>query len=248
MIELDTAFADAYDVMIDWTKRLEHERPFFEQLLQQQPIWRVLDVGAATGHHSRLFAALGAKVIGLDPNPAMLRRARELTRGVNPHFIEGGFDGIPQLKHQFDLITALGNTLAYVRDTADLTGALQAIHDALTPSGCVCLQVINYNKLQADGTCWLHLLSRQAEGCQYLFLREHRLLREDRSEFTIITLMHDAGWRQHVERSVHLPLTCSLLESTLRQVGFTQLACYGDYAYSPFDPQTSPALIVTAAG
>ena len=79
-----------------------------------------------------------------------------------------------------------------------------------------------------------------------MFLREHHLV-ADRAEFTLITLIHDGEWQQHVERSVHLPLTSSLLETALRQAGFTQIVRYGNYDETPFDPLTAPALIIVAA-
>ncbi len=237
--------ADSYDIMIDWPERIARERPFFEALFRQTTIWQVLDVGAATGHHSRLFAELGAKVIGLDPSASMLQRARALTPGVNPFFVEGGFESIPRLKHQFDLITVLGNTLAHARDLPRLQQAAQAMYDALAPAGQLCLQVINYDKLLATGSHWMPPLSRHVDDHDYLFLREHRVVK-DHVEFTLITVTHDSEWRQHVERCLHLPLPRRLLETTLQQAGFTRLECYGDYQCTPFDPDTAGALIVVA--
>jgi SAM-dependent methyltransferase len=40
---------------------------------------RVLDVGCATGALSRAFAARGARVLGVDLNPSLVKRAREAT-------------------------------------------------------------------------------------------------------------------------------------------------------------------------
>ncbi len=242
MIDRYAAIADTYDIMIDWTARIARERPFFARFFQQANVWRVLDVGSATGHHSRLFAELGAKVIGLDASPVMVRRARELTPGVNPHFVEGEFTTIPQLKRQFDLITVLGNTLAHLHDKDDLRQALQAMYDALSPAGHLCLQLINYDKLLETGSCRLPLLQRQVEGRDYLFLREHRLL-DTYAEFTINILVRNGDWHQQIERSEHLPITSSLLEAVMKEVGFSEVTLYGDYERTPFNPADSGALI-----
>ena len=237
--------ADSYDIMIDWPARLARERPFFERLFQEAEIWRVLDIGAATGHHSRMFAEFGAKVIGIDPSAAMLARARALTPGVNPHFLEGGFADIHKLARQFDLITILGNTLSHVGDVAGLSQAVQAMYDALSAHGHLCIQVINYDSLKEVGSRWLPLVNRHSDDREYLFLREHRIV-GDSAEFTIVTLTKRDEWQQTAERNRHVPLTSEVLSSVLKDAGFSQVALYGDYEQAPFDPATSASLIVLA--
>lgn len=246
MIDTYASIADNYDIMIDWPERLARERPFFERFFREAEVWRVLDIGSATGHHSRMFAELGAKVIGLDPSPAMLIRARELTPGVNPHFVEGSFADIPRLARQFDLITVLGNTLSHVGDAAGLAETLSAIYNALSPNGHLCIQVINYDNLQQTGSRWLPLVSREVDGHEYLFMREHRI-QDAHAEFTIITLIRNETWHQQVERNIHLPLTSSVLRNALTTAGFAHIDFYGDYERTPFDPASSPTLIVVAA-
>jgi len=245
MLDSYATVADNYDIMIDWSARMAHERPFFERFFQEAQVWRVLDIGSATGHHSRMFAELGAKVIGLEPSQAMLMKARELTPGVNPHFVEGDFGHVPQLKRQFDLITVLGNTLAHVKDADELQQAVQAMHNALSPNGHLCIQVINYDCLLAVGSQWLPLISRQVDGKEYLFLREHRLQGVS-AEFTMITLINNEVWQQQVERSSHLALTSDVLKLALKQAGFKKISLYGDYARKSFDPGKSSSLIVVA--
>ena len=237
--------AETYDFMIDWPSRLARERPFFGALLPSWADSRVLDVGCGTGHHCGLFAALGAQVIGLEPSAAMLARARALFPGDNPRFIEGVFSDITSLPGPFDLITVLGNTLAYAVDAEELTAILRAMREQLTPRGRLCIQVVNYDSLPAEASRRLPLIHRQAGDKEYLFLREYRRMGEQ-VEFTLITLCHEAAWRQTNERSLHLAITGALLCDGLHSAGFTDVALYGDYQRADYNPTSSPSLIAVA--
>jgi len=236
------AIAETYDIMVDWPARLARERPFFAELFTEPPIRRALDVGCGTGHHTRLFTELGAEAIGIDPSTPMIERARALTTGRNPQFIEGGFADIPALDGKFDLIAILGNTLAYVVDADELMQTLSHIRRALTPGGKLCIQTVNYDSLLANGPRWLPLINRQVDGREYLFLREYRPL-EQHVEFSLITLTRDGQWRQAVERSIHFPITAHTLRRALEAAGFAHYTLYGNYQREAYDPTTSPNLV-----
>ena len=239
------AMANTYDIMVDWPARLARERPFFAALFRASHIERALDIGCATGQHARLFAELGAQTVGIDPSAPMLTTARAAVMDDNPRFVLGGFAELPKLDTEFDFVSILGNTLAHVRNARGLATALHHVAALLTPGGRLCIQVINYDSLPSAGSRWLPLVSRQRDGKEYLFLREHRLLR-GKAEFTLITLTRDDAWQQHTERTTHLPLTADTLRNALHRAGFTQLDFYGNFQRDPFAPATSPSLIVMA--
>lgn len=248
MVDPYDSIAQHYDVMIDWSARIARERPFFAELMSAKPHGRVLDIGCATGHHSRLFAELGWSVTGIDPSEPMLERARALTTGDNPRFLSGGFSAIPGLRERFDLITVVGNTLAHVDDRRGLLDALRNMHHALMPGGRICIQVINYDRLQTMGTHWLPLVHREQDAQEFLFLREHRA-QGKKAEFNLITLVRRGeSWEQTVEHDTHLALTSEVLIHGLQQAGFRKFDLYGDYQRTPFDPITSPGLVAVTAG
>ncbi|MHB9107824.1 MAG: class I SAM-dependent methyltransferase [Armatimonadota bacterium] len=240
--------ADNYDIMIDWPARLARERPFFAALFAENAVKRVLDVGCGTGHHSRMFAELGAQVTGMDPSAPMLARAEALTTGNNPRFVPGGFAEIPQLDGRFDFIAVLGNTLAHVKDERRLAETLVNMRGVLTPGSLLCIQLINYDSLQAEESRWLPLINRRVDDREYIFLREHRAL-DGRAEFTIITLIRSGEeWIRQVERDQHLALTSGILGPALENAGFGQITLLGSYAGEPFESLTSPSMIVLAEG
>ncbi|MHB9130916.1 MAG: class I SAM-dependent methyltransferase [Armatimonadota bacterium] len=237
--------AEHYDIMIDWPARLARERNFFEPLFAGGEIHRVLDIGCGTGFHSRLFADLGAEVIGVDPSRPMLERARELTHGENPLFVEGSFSSIPQFSGPFDLVTILGNTLSYVHDSRELQRTLRDICKVLAPGGRLLIQTVNYDSLLAQGSRWLPLINRKVEGREYLFLREYRVIAKY-AEFTLVTLISDDEWTRSVERSIHYPITGQRLHYALLRSGFHDVTLSGDFEFAPYDPISSPSLIALA--
>ena len=239
--------AENYDIMVDWQARLARERPFFAAIFREYGVKSVLDVGCATGHHSRLFAELSASVLGLDPSAPMIERARSLTPGDNPRFMLGGFEDIPSLIERFDLITVLGNTLAHVETAAGLARVLADMRGAINTDGRLCIQLINYDSLMVAGSRWLPLAHRQVGDREYLFLREHRYL-GGKAEFTIITLIKDGTWSRQVERYGHLPLPAAVLQAALHEAGFGHIALYGSYNRESFALDDSPSLIIVAGG
>ncbi|HEY3379740.1 MAG TPA: class I SAM-dependent methyltransferase [Armatimonadota bacterium] len=238
--------AETYDIMIDWPARLARERPFVVGLFAERKIARVLDVGCGTGHHSRLFAELGAAVVGLDPSLAMLQRARALTEGSNPQFVLGGFsDFASVVTDTYDLIVVLGNTLAYAKDADDLTAILRQLRQALAPAGRLCLQVVNYDGVLHEASRWLPLVHKHRDGREYLFLREYRRMGAQ-VEFTLTTLTREGEWQRATERSLHYAITGEALSDALTRAGFVDFTLYGDYARTPYDPATSPSLVALA--
>ncbi|MHB9025201.1 MAG: class I SAM-dependent methyltransferase [Armatimonadota bacterium] len=235
--------AEHYDLMIDWPARLARERPFYAALFGEGQVRRILDVGCGTGQHTRMFAELGAEAIGLDPSEAMVLYARSQTPGDNPRFVLGGFAEIPDQPGPFDLIAILGNSLAYVRDAADLQVTMTACASALAPGGRLVIQTQNYDSL-GDGR-WLPLVARKVGEREFIFLREYRPMGE-RVEFTLITLRRDGEWVRFVERSTHYPIHGEALAAALRLAGFARVNLYGDFSKTPYDPAASPGLLAVA--
>lgn len=74
---------------------------------------RLLDVGCGTGHFSRRFQAVGLRVTGLDPDPAMLDFARAQTGGG--HYLQGYSERLPFADGEFDYAAAI-TSLCFVKD------------------------------------------------------------------------------------------------------------------------------------
>ncbi len=93
------ALTPLYDPVIRWTMR---EDTFRERLVRHAGVragHRVLDLGCGTGSLAvRLAqAAPGAEVVGIDPDPEVLRRAagKAARAGVDVRFEEGSAESLP---------------------------------------------------------------------------------------------------------------------------------------------------------
>lgn len=100
----------AYDTVVRWTTR---ERTVKQALLAASHLdtaQRLLDVGCGTGTFAiaakRRYPQLD--VVGVDPDPTVLRRAREKARRarVDVTFLDGSATALPAPDHSFDRVTS----------------------------------------------------------------------------------------------------------------------------------------------
>jgi malonyl-CoA O-methyltransferase len=94
---------------------------------------RVLDVGCGTGRHAVRLAAQGASVIGLDPTPEMLDRARAKARtlGADVDLRAGGLESLEESLGEFDLVLCC-LVLSHVEDLGD---AMRRLAERVRPGG-----------------------------------------------------------------------------------------------------------------
>ena len=113
-------------------------------LAEEEVIWplignlrgrRVLDVGCGTGRHAVRMAQQGALVVGSEPTPALLRRARAKAEesGVTVTWRTDTIDALPPDLGPFDLVLCC-LVLSHVRDIA---GAVAGLSAQLRPGGAL---------------------------------------------------------------------------------------------------------------
>lgn len=96
----------------------------------------VLDVGCGPGSLVRRFAAMGLRAVGVDHDPAMIERARQLARGLaGVEFQTGDVARLPFPPASFDIVTA-ANIIFFLDDP--LTG-VQGLAAACRPGGIVAM-------------------------------------------------------------------------------------------------------------
>jgi ubiquinone/menaquinone biosynthesis C-methylase UbiE len=93
---------------------------------------RLVDIGCGPGNAARAAARRGARVIGVDPSPVMLRLARAATRDLpNLSWSPGGAEALPVTN---DWATAAWS-LRTVHHWKDVTAGLAELRRVLAPSG-----------------------------------------------------------------------------------------------------------------
>ncbi|MCC5479911.1 class I SAM-dependent methyltransferase [Streptomyces barringtoniae] len=87
----------------------DHNAHYHRWLLRQLPrrFGRALDVGCGSGDLARLLAGRGERVLGVDADPEILRRARELTDAAAPvtYTLASAPDGLPP--GPYDVVTCV---------------------------------------------------------------------------------------------------------------------------------------------
>jgi ubiquinone/menaquinone biosynthesis C-methylase UbiE len=121
-----------YNRAIDWEQRLA-----LDPWIQVEPGSRVLDVGCGVGRWSRMLAARGARVMGVDLSPTMIDQARSRAAedGVADRcrFAVADLSRL-DLGERFDLVMGV-TVLQHILDAKAFRAALAAMAGHLAPGG-----------------------------------------------------------------------------------------------------------------
>jgi SAM-dependent methyltransferase len=109
---------------------------------------RVLDVGCGEGQISRLLAAQGSDVVGVDPTRNQLVAAA--VRGGGPHYVRAGAAGLPFATDSFDAVVAC----LVFEHIDDVDGAIAEVARVLRPGGRFAF-FLNHPLLQTPGSGWI---------------------------------------------------------------------------------------------
>jgi SAM-dependent methyltransferase len=261
-----TSFDDLtgfYEAMIDWSKRLANEEPFYRHWFEKIGVSSVVDVACGTGHHAAMFHKWGLQVEGADLSPAMIARAKDnfgedkrlrwVVRGYDQPIEHGS-----EIKKTFDAAICMGNSLALAPDLETVQNAIAQMFAAIRPGGIVIVQVLNLWQLP-DGPCdWQKCKKTQ------LFSPEPTataLSGKTEDEVLILKGVHRSGSRGYVEfltasiaegKLLHhesvqfLGLDASQLEEYARDAGAKTIHFFGDYKQHPYKREKSPDLMMVA--
>jgi len=109
---------------------------------------QVLDVGCGDGQISRLLAAAGATVAGVDPTWNQVRVAAE--RGGGPVYVRAGATPLPFAADSFDAAVAC----LVFEHIDDVDGAIAEVARVLRPGGRFAF-FLNHPLLQSPGSGWI---------------------------------------------------------------------------------------------
>lgn len=245
------AFADAYDLMVDWPRRLERETPFFARLFETHGVHRVLDAACGTGHHARLFASWGLEVVGADASAAMIERARaEAGRegeGGRTTWVQVDLLRLARaVEGPFDVVICIGNSLPHLRSAAEVHETLKGFHSLLRPGGVLVIQNRDPARLYAGRGLLLGPSARTVGDTEYVFVRLYDV-REQAMRLHILTLIREKGaWKAGVESTDLIPLFADELASMSESAGFAIGGMYGGYDEVSYAPADSDDLLLVA--
>jgi len=126
---------------------------------------------------------------------------------------------------RFDIITCMGNTLAHLGPSGELTRFLGAVHDLTEEGGIFAGQVVNYENITADGSVSLG----DIEGEDFIFSRKSSINTDKKIvEFTGELLTKNNN-KKYVNRIDLYPITKNEIEKGLLESGFSTISFHGDY-------------------
>lgn len=258
--------AGDYDQMVDWSKRLAREAPFFRDIFSAAGVERVVDVGCGSAKHAIMFREWGLDVVGVDPSESMLAQARENAEeaGVTLALVEGGFGELERLVGTgFDAVVTLGNGLPHVDGIDGLHETVRDFAAVLRPGGVVVLHLLNHARLIEGRIRMLPPAIRETSEGDRVFLKVLDYV-EDGIMFDFVTLTREpgaspsagnafayddpdeTGWHLRSRRSVHTALPEDLLQEALESAGFEGIESYGDHTGRSLDRSADESVIVVA--
>ncbi len=230
-------FGEEYHVL--YPHRDEEEARRAVALVRQAAPWvpgaRVLDLACGAGRHAAELERLGARVVGFDLSPSMLRRARARIRGP---LVRGDMRSLPFRPGTFALAVNLFTSFGYFRNDAEHRLVMRQVCESLRPGGRFVLDYLNADHVrrtlrrdteEVDGgraPSDVRIRRRFSEEGKYV-VKEIELGAENRSFQERVRLFGPAELRRLLEEE-----------------GFRVDAVFGDYDGGPLDGRATRTILV----
>jgi SAM-dependent methyltransferase len=204
-------------------------------LLTPAPQSRMLDAACGRGRHSRILAAAGYEVTGIDLSEENIAFAASRSKG-NPEFFVHDMRlpfRVNYYHYAFNLFTSFG----YFKTRREHDDVIRTIAASLLPGGIFVLDYLNVHYAED------HLISRETKEI-------------GNTVYEIIRWHHETHfYKKIVVRDNHLPHPLAYTEEvakftlndfeemlTLQRMQITDV--FGDYLLQPYDLRKTPRLII----
>ncbi|MEM1044186.1 MAG: class I SAM-dependent methyltransferase [Bacteroidota bacterium] len=240
--------SDAYELVYDQRDLSEARRlaDLIERTAQPTPGARVLDVACGRGRHSRILAARGYDVTGVDLSENALRSARRRAarEGLSVTFQQADMRALP-FEAAFDGAVNLFTSFGYFDAESDHQRVIDGVARALRPGGWFVQDFLSAPYLAA------HLVAEDERTVEGPDGQPVRIVQRRRIEAgpggprvnKEITL-HRSGNTHTFAESVRL-LGAADFRRMYAAAGLDLAATFGDYAGGPYS-EASPRLILVA--
>lgn len=184
---------------------------------------RLLDVGSATGTFDIQLMRRNMDVTGIDNNATMVQSScrRNPEPRTNARFFRMDMrEAAGALAHKaYNVILCLGNTLAHLENMREIELFLKDMGALLSPGGSLVLQLVNYERVLAEGMDRLPTI--ETRRCRFERLYNQRDDGRISFEVTLFSSTEQVVFR---DRSILFPLKAQELENALHSAGFKKVA------------------------
>jgi SAM-dependent methyltransferase len=206
--------------------------------LDPPPGSRMLDVACGRGRHARILAEKGFDVTGIDLAPGSIALARQYET-PQLHFYLHDMRSpmrINYFAYAFNFFTSFG----YFRTAREDNNVIRAVSQSLVDGGHFVLDYLNVRYSER------HLIARSEkiiEGTTY-----HLTKWDDKSHFYKKIRIVDPAMQTPLEYTEKVAkFSLEDFRSMFSRNGLQLREIYGDYELGPYDPETSPRLLMIAA-
>ncbi len=228
-----------YDLQVDWKKRFEKEKDFYDGIFSRTKISSVLDIGCGTGHHAEFFAGYADRVVAVDPDQDMIDYAgKNVIKSSKVSIYRAGFEELDSLPEgKFDLITSLGNTIAILGDKRKIKQALKKIKSRLSENGIVLLQFLNFSSKVIEENNYYQPKVFEKDGSTFIFIKHFQYGRQKTRVDFIITELENNKVKDFYVNSTYLAtLKTGAFKSMARNSGFKEIELLGPGGKIAFEP------------
>ncbi len=237
--------AQQYDEIVDPGEREAAARGFVGALLERHSVATALDVACGTGLYARALAEAGVEVTAADLSEEMLAQAKARCPAAGPAitWVQAPMQEIAErVDGRFDAVLCMGNSLPHLLADGELAGTLAGFARLLSPGGVVVAQVLNYDRILAEGD---RIVGITRTG-QTEYIRFYDFL-PGRVRFNILQVRWQQGRPRHELHETTLrPYTAADLTAAAAEAGFSKADLYGGLDFGPFDANSGSVVLVAS--
>jgi SAM-dependent methyltransferase len=200
----------------------------------------VLDCPCGYGRYSIPLARAGFRVVASDRSPALLAEAERRAAGsASPRFVRADYRELPLEDASFDCVLNLFSSLGYWGEEGDRR-AIEEFRRVLRPGGKLVIETMHRDRLMAiyNPRSWKEL----PDGS--LVIEERTFDYERGTTAVRYELVEQSGERRSVPYELRV-YTATELIGFVREAGFEQVTCYGDYDGAPLSRDTRLVLVAS---
>ncbi len=231
-----------YDSMIPFKKAIERKKELFKNILKGSNK-TIADIGCGTGSDSLALAGMGHKVTSFDPSAQMLNKARinAKSSGLDFDSYQFGVSQIPdEFNGKYDVVISFGNSFANI-PTDEFDSSVCKCFSLLREKGKLYIQILNYEKILLEKRKIVSITT----GEEKYFVRFYDF-NENHIVFNILQFDKAKPADHQLISTKIYSYSTDDFTMALKKAGFKTINYFGSFNFTPFDPQTSNDLIITA--